>query len=302
MIRSVAFAGLGAVGAIYAQLAARKPEAAPCFAIVRDKKSYSERPVSINAEPLDIALRTPHETGEKADLVIIAVKWHTFGETLEQIAPFVGERTVILSLLNGIRSEAVAARRFPQARVLLSMCSGIDSNRDGRAVNMNRRGRIVFGERGGERSPAVEDVAAYFDKTGIPYETPQDMLHQMWWKLMVNVGMNQVSAVTGLNYEGMRTTPDAMARMHAAQREVIAVANALGIAMDQRDIEKWDRQLATLCCTGISSTLQDIRARRKTEVELYGETICRLGKSLGIETPENEALALRIREIEAEYL
>lgn len=300
MIRSVAFAGIGSVGAIYAELALRCGQA-PCFAIVRDKASYRQYPVSINGNLLPIPLMTPEE-GRAVDLVIVAVKWHVLGDALEQIAPFVGEGTIILSLLNGVSSERVIADRFPQARVLLSICSGIDSNRQGRAVCMSRRGKIVFGEETGEMSEAVRDVAQYFGCAGIPHETPGDMQRQMWWKLMVNVGMNQVSAVTDLDYEGVRTRADVMEQMHRAQREVIAVANAQGIPMDERDIEKWDRQLAGLSCHGISSTLQDIRARRKTEVELYGEEICRLGQRLGIPTPENEELVKKIRRIEKEYL
>lgn len=301
MIDSVAFAGLGAVGAIYAQLAHAYPEIS-CCAIVRDRQSYLDRPVSVNGERLAIELLTPQDVPRRMALVIVAVKWHALDDVLEQIAPFVGEGTIILSLLNGIRSEDVIARRFPQARVLLAMCSGVDSNRQGRDVRMNRRGRIVFGRRGDADGDAVREVAAYFDRTGIPYETQEDMRRQMWWKLMVNVGVNQISAVTGLDYEGVRSNPDIMRQMHAAQYEVIAIAKALGVPLDESDIRKWDEQLHTLCCRGFSSTLQDVRAKRKTEVELYGVEICRLGQMLGIATPQNEQLARRIVEIESTYL
>lgn len=300
MIRSVAFAGIGAVGAIYAELALRYKDV-PCFAVVRDKASYAERPVSVNGRLMDIPLRTPQE-GKPVDLVVVAVKWNALDDVLDQLKPFVGAETIILSLLNGVSSEAVIESHFPQAKVLLAMCSGIDSSRESRAVSMRRRGKIVLGEADGSRSDAVNAVGEYLERADIPFEIPEDMLHQMWWKLMVNVGMNQVSAVTGLDYEGVRTNPEVMEQMHRAQREVIAVANAQGIPMDEHDIEAWDRQLAGLSCCGISSTLQDIRARRKTEVEIYGETICRLGKALGIPTPENERLVRRIREIEKSYL
>ena len=300
MIRSVAFAGIGSVGAIYAELAL-KYEEVPCFAIVKDKASYETRRVSVNDVLMPIPLKTPDD-GKPVDLVIVAVKWHALSDVLEQIAPFVAKDTVILSLLNGVNSESVIADRFPQAHVILAMCSGIDSNRVGRAVRMNRRGKIVFGEKDGGISEDVLRVQRYFDLTGIPYEVSEDMQHQMWWKLMVNVGMNQISAVHDLDYEGVRSNPEVMAQMHRAQREVIAVANAQGIAMDERDIEKWNQQLMTLSCHGLSSTLQDIRARRKTEVELYGEEICRLGRRLGIATPENERLVSAIHAIEQGYL
>ena len=300
MIRSVAFAGIGSVGAIYAELALACRQAS-CFAVVRDRASYEERPVSVNGKRLEIPLKTPDE-GEAVDLLIVAVKWHALEDVMEQVERYVGKDTIILALLNGVNAEKVIASRFPQAHVLLSMCSGIDSNRQGRHVRMNRRGKIVFGEMDGGISEDVLRVQRYFDLTGIPYEVAEDMQHQMWWKLMVNVGMNQVSAVTGLDYEGVRSNPEVMELMHQAQREVIAVANAQGIDLDERDIEVWDRQLAGLSRHGISSTLQDVRAKRKTEVGLYGVEVCRLGKALGISTPVNEMLVSRIHEIEREYL
>ena len=81
MIRSVAFAGIGSVGAIYAELAVRCEES-PCFAIVRDKVSYQTRQVSVNDVLMPIQLKTPEE-GAPVDLVIVAVKWHALGDVLE---------------------------------------------------------------------------------------------------------------------------------------------------------------------------------------------------------------------------
>lgn len=300
VIESVAFAGLGSVGAIYAQPASRCGEV-PCFAVVREKESFEKQPVSVNGERLSIPLRVPEEVRSAADLILIAVKWHALPDVLEQIAPAVGEHTIVLSLLNGISSEREIARRFPQARVLYAFGSGIDSNRSGRAVQMNRRGKIVFGSEAGEEDEDVAAVRAYFERAGIPCEVSRDMVHQLWWKLMVNVGMNQVSAVMNLNFGAFRRSEEAMDRMRRAQREVIAVANAQGIPMDERDMARWERQLEGLSADGMSSTLQDVRARRKTEVELYGGEICRMGALLGVQTPVNAELVRQIREIERSF-
>ncbi|MDO5378255.1 MAG: ketopantoate reductase family protein [Clostridia bacterium] len=300
MIDSVAFVGLGSVGAIYAQPASRCGEV-PCFAVVREKESFREKPVRVNGERLDIPLRLPEEVSKPADLILIAVKWHALPDALEQVAPAVGERTIVLSLLNGISSERVIAARFGQARVLYAFGSGIDSNRSGRDVCMNRRGKIVFGSEAGEEDEDVAAVRAYFERAGIPHEVSPDMLRQMWWKLMVNVGMNQVSAVMNLNFGAFRRSGEAMNRMRMAQREVIAVANAQGILLDERDMAMWERQLEGLSADGMSSTLQDVRAGRKTEVELYGGEICRLGALLGVPTPVNAELVRRICEIERSF-
>lgn len=300
MINTVAFAGLGSVGAIYAQLAVRCREV-PCFSIVRDAASHRVEPVSVNGELLGIPLLTPEQVVRKADLILVAVKYHALEDALSQIAPAVREGTIILSLLNGISSEWIISRRFPQAQVLYAFGSGIDANRTGRAVQMNRRGTIVFGASGPEQAQAVEEVRAYFQKADIPFAVSGNIIRDLWWKLMVNVGMNQVSAVTGLTFGAFRENEEAMNLMRSAQREVIAVANAQGIPMNGEDIAQWEKQLAGLSPQGLSSTLQDIRAQRKTEVALYGEEICRQGKKWGIPTPVNEKLVSRIHEIEQSF-
>lgn len=300
-IETVAFSGIGAVGAGYARLAWRAV-GVRSFAVVRSLQSYRENPVSINGERLQIELRESTQVTEAADLLIIAVKWHALPDVLEEVAPCVGPNTIILSLLNGISSEAFIAHRFPQAYILPAFGSGIDANRMGRHVTMNRIGRIVLGEYGGRLdTPQLKAVCAFFEHARIPYEVTSDITRELWWKLMVNVGMNQVSAVMGYNYGEFQADPSAMDRMHRAQREVIAVANAMGIAMSERDIHVWDAQLKTLCCEGFSSTLQDVRAKRKTEVELYGGEICRLGRKFGVPTPENNRLYAQIREMENAY-
>ena len=301
MIHAVAFAGLGAVGAIYAQRASLCTET-PSTAIVRDSCSYQKDPVFINGNRLDLPLLTPTQQHEPFDLIIVAVKWHTFKQTMEQIAPFTGDKTIILSLLNGIQSEKLLMQRFPQAHVLPALCSGVDSNRTGRRVSMNRIGQIVFGEPNGQVSDAMLAVADYFQRVQIPYSFSNEIEHALWWKLMVNVGINQVSGVMNLNYGAFRQNEEAMMRMHRAQREVIAIARAKGIPMTEADMDQWDHQLNSLSPDGFSSTLQDIRARRKTEVELYGDEICRMGRELGIATPENKALASAIHQIEQAYL
>ena len=301
MISCMVFAGLGAVGSIYARMATVSGKV-ECFAVVADPSSYKTRPVEINGDRLDIRLVKREDIRQTADLLIIAVKWHHLLKTLEEVAPCVRQGTVILSLLNGVESEAVIERRFPGAIVLRSYCSGVDSNRVGRSVHMNRCGKIVFGDPSGRQTETIAQVSEAFARTGIPFEAVSDIERQMWWKLMVNAGMNQVSAVNGLTYGEFRENPEAMDRMHRVQREVIAVANAQGIPMDESDILKWDWQLATLSAGGFSSTLQDVRSRRKTEVEIYGGEICRLGRLYHVDTPENERLYAEIRAMERRYL
>lgn len=303
MFTKVAFIGIGAVGSIYAQCMLKNKREADVWAIVPQKETYDAMPVIVNGELLRIPLRTADENETKADVIIVAVKWHHLEKAMDEAAQFMHRGTQVISLLNGIRSEDCLAARFGWSRVLYAICSGIDSSRAGHTITMNRRGQILFGEKTNEHlSQRVLAVRHLFERTGVPHRIAIDMEKQLWWKLMVNVGMNQVSALYGLSYGAFLDSPQAMHMMRNAQMEVLKLARAKRVDLSENDIQAWEEQLRGLSAAGRSSTLQDIWNRQKTEVEIFGGEVCKLGRELGIPTPVNEALYLKIRQIEDGYL
>ncbi len=293
-IRRVAVVGLGAMGAIYAQCIVQNAPEVQVAAMVRDRQSYLDHPVTINGRPLAVEYVDDY-LPRPADLVIVAVKNHHLPQVIKQMEDFVGSGTLILSLLNGIDSEEQLARAYGWERVLFSVVVGIDANRENRAVRLNKLGEIHFGRKQNRQlSEDVLRVKALFDKAKIPYQIPEDMEKCLWWKLLINIGMNQVSTVKQLTYGEFRNDPEAMALMTEAQREVIAVARRLGVDLGEADIARWQRQLTTLTPNGRSSMLQDYWSGRKTEVDAMGDKICALGRQLGIPTPVNRQLSQQI--------
>jgi 2-dehydropantoate 2-reductase len=124
------------------------------------------------------------------------------------------------------------------------------------------------------------------------------MEHVMWRKFMINVGINQASAVLGAPYGIFQSDAGAKAIMESLMREAIAVANAEGVALNEADLQGWYDFLNTLSPNGKTSMLQDIEAGRKTEVELFGVKVVELGRKHGIPTPVNQTLSniIQIRE------
>lgn len=301
-IRRVAFVGVGAVGGIYAQCFANEASPLPYYAVVRDPQAYSRDPVTIGGVRLEIPYCQSGSAPAPADLILLSVKTYHLPQAMADIARLIGPHTLVLSLLNGIQSEETLAAAFGWEHVLFATCSGVDANRAGHAITLNRRGEILFGEAGNARlTPRVNRVRALFETVGIPYRIPLDMRRALWWKFMVNVGMNQVSAVLGYGYGDMRRSPDAMALMRSAQEEVLSLAQAVGVDLTARDMRAWEEQLQSLSPEGRPSTLQDLWQRRKTEVESLGGEVLRRGKALGIPTPVNRMLYAKIREIEQAY-
>jgi 2-dehydropantoate 2-reductase len=138
-------------------------------------------------------------------------------------------------------------------------------------------------------------VQEAFTRAGLPHETPEDMPRALWWKFMINVGMNQASAVMGASYGVFRSSEDARALMRSLMEEVITLAKAKEVRLAAKDIEDWLAILPDLAPEGKTSMLQDMEAGRPTEVEMFAGKVMALGRELGIATPVNEALRHIIR-------
>lgn len=282
--------GLGAVGAGYAS---RFLAAGGDCAVIADAaraERYREHPRVVNGQVHSFDICLPADA-EPAELVLVAVKAAALPQAIELLDGWVGPDTVVVSLLNGIDSERLLQQAFPSAQIPLALSVGIDAVREGRQIRFNSLGRIVFGPAQGEVTPALSAVRDEFQAVGIACELRTDMVRQLWWKFMINVGVNQVSAVLGAPYRAFQQD-DAPARaaMLAAQAEVIAVAAAEGVSLGEADIAAWLEVLAGLGPDNYTSMAQDALAGRSSEVDIFAGRVCELGRAHGIPTPVNELL------------
>ena len=130
---------------------------------------------------------------------------------------------------------------------------------------------------------------------------PADIQHQLWGKLICNVGVNQACAVYDCCFNGIHVPGEAREAMIAAMGEVAAVGRACGIALTDDDVAYWLDIIDHLNPAGMPSLRQDVLARRPTEVELFSGTINRLGAAHGIPTPQNERFYAAIKELESSF-
>lgn len=299
-IKSVYLIGLGAIGGAYA---GRIQDICPeCLRIVVDRERsqrYGKSGITINGKTVGFNFVHLDEIEETADLIIITVKQHHLAQTIEDMKKLVGAGTTILSLLNGISSEEIIGREYGVDKMLYSFCVGTDTVRIGTDINYTNLGRIVFGDRvNSESSSRVQAVRDFFDKARVPYNIPENIIREQWWKFMMNVGINQVSAVLRAPYGSFASAGDARDLMFAASREVLDISRKVGVNLNEEDIEKYAKILETLSPLGKTSMLQDVEAGRKTEVEIFAGTVIELGLKYGIETPVNGVLYKMIKAIE----
>lgn len=299
-IKNVAIIGAGAMGAYFAASFFAHASFSTVLVAEGERLHRLKRDgIIVNGKTYRIPALVPRDADAPADLIIVAVKHHHLNAAVGSLGKLVGESTVFISVMNGLESEEFIGSIYGMEKVLYCISLGIDAVRTGNEISFTTPGMHYFGEaKNPAISPRVRRVQEAFEKAGIRYETPDDMLRWLWWKFMVNVGVNQASAVMRAPYGVFHTNPDAQALMEALMQEVITLAGACGVNLTQQDIQNWYPVLRRLSAQGKTSMLQDIEAGRKTEVELFSGKVIELGQAHQIPTPVNQTIYQIIRVLE----
>lgn len=298
-IETVSLIGLGAIGTAYgSRLHDSLNESFKVVASEERIKKYQNNRIIVNGSDYDFHYMSPEEKANPADLVIFACKNDDLPQAMNDIKHHVGPDTIILSLLNGISSEEDIYSFYENQHILHSICVKIDAVRENNETIFSTLGWIEYGDSKNTSSDDVLSVQALFDRVGIPYKISDNILHSMWWKFMVNVGINQTSAVLKAPYGVFQSVPSAYEWVESTMREVAVLSQKTGINLTEEDIKRFWPIISNMSPTGKTSMLQDVEAGRKTEVEYFAGTVCQLGEKYNLPTPINDQLYRMIRIIE----
>lgn len=289
-INSAALIGLGAMGVFFAPRMEAYLGREQFFVIAEGarKKRLTEQGVTVNGVNHHFPIIEPGTSGHTVDLIIMAVKDSGLAQSIEDIRSFVGEHTQILCVMNGVESEEKVAEAYGWEHVLYSYMKMSVVMKDGVANFDPYWGYVHFGEADNricsERTTAVAD---FFKACDIPYLIDEDMVRGIWFKFMCNVGENMTCALLGIPFGAYRSSEHANAIRKAAMREVVQIAQKKGIQLGEEDIEFQEHDLLRIPFQNKPSTLQDLEAKRKTEVGMFAGAVMRMGESMGVATPVN---------------
>ncbi len=302
-ITKVSIIGMGALGLLYGSHIVRHlgMEAVDFIMEEGRLKRYHNQMFYCNEEEIKFRL-TKDSEAEPADLLIVAVKYTGLEEALTSMKRCVGPDTIILSVLNGISSEKIIGMRYGLDKVIYTIAQGMDAMKFGNKLQFRQMGKLHLGIVDEAQKDKLNRVISFFHKIELPYEVEGDILHRLWSKFMLNVGVNQTCMVYGTNYAGALAIGEPNRTMIAAMREVIAVANAEGIKLTEADLNQYIDIIGKLNPQGTPSMGQDRINRKPSEVELFAGTVIDMAKKYKIYVPTNEYLYKRVKEIEQEYL
>lgn len=279
-MKKVIICGLGAVGLTYA---ARLNSKSELFVLVdRERlKKYKENKPVFNGMEQEFNYILP-DIGFPVDVIIIATKSYDLDSAIENIKNFVTEKTIIISLLNGISSELKIKTAYPQATVLKSYFIGHSAIRFGNSVMQDGVGEIVVEEN--------SEMKEFLEECEIDYSMPKDIDYSMWLKFTMNIFSNQVSAILNMKFGELKQNQAFIEFAKKLINEVREIAEKKGI----KNLENLEKDaldsLQKMSNSGKTSMLQDILAGRKTEVDIFAGEIIKLGKEYNVKTPYNQVL------------
>jgi 2-dehydropantoate 2-reductase len=137
----------------------------------------------------------------------------------------------------------------------------------------------------------AQEVAAVFERAGVPCPVSDDVRAALWTKLVMNCVFNAISALAKVRYGMMVADERTRALMSEIVRECCAVAQADGVTLPSADA-MYDAalQLGQAMSPATSSTAQDLARGKRTEIESLNGYVARRGDALGVPVPVNRSL------------
>ncbi len=302
-IKSVALIGMGAVGTVYGNLLFNTY--GPDFAVIADrdrKEKLKKSGFTLNGKTFYPNVISNGDTNKNYDLIIFSVKNYQLSQAIEDVKDFVGKNTILITFLNGVTARSRIHAAYPDNKVLYGLSMKIDAQRTLEGVFNTVNGVIHFGEADNTIiSKEVQAVSDCFNKAGIENMVFPDMIRTIWKKFMLNVGVNQVSAVTRAPYGKITSIETNLTLFKEAMMEVLAIARFSNIDLREEDVEEFVSLMSSFSPKGKTSMLQDVEAKRRTEVDYFAGTVIEMGKKLNIPTPVNHVLYCIIKSMEELY-
>jgi len=249
-----------------------------------------------------LATDMPAEAGT-ADLIFLCVKGYDLEGACCAIAPAVGPNTTIVPLLNGadiyerVRSVIKEGIVIPSA--IYSSSSIVEP---GLVAHGGGKGNVVLGREPGKIAYDPAPLRTLLEHSLIPYEWFEDPFPAIWTKYLFIASYGMVTARSGLGIGAVIVDEKWSVAVREIQREIAAIAKAKGITLPADAADQAFEKGKVFTAATKTSYQRDVEVRgKKNEGELFGGTILRLGKDLGIPTPTSERVHKEILSLSAGY-
>jgi 2-dehydropantoate 2-reductase len=294
--------GAGAVGGFYGAVLARRGHDVTFVARGAHLDALRARGLTIrrSGDATTIhpvrAVADPAEEGRGVELVLFTVKGYDTDGAARALRPVVESHTSVLTLQNGVESEARLGAALGAGRILLGATTiSTTVSEPGVIEQANPLQRIELGEPSGAVTPRVETIAAALRDAGVEIRVSTDVRRAVWDKFVrLAPGATLTSACQATIGE-VRSTAEGADLYRALIAETVAVGRIAGASLPPDAVEKALAFIHTLPPDMKTSMQLDFERRRRVELEDITGAVVRLGRRLGVATPVYDVLYAILR-------
>ena len=303
----IAVVGAGAMGSLFGAMLTEAGNEVWLYDVwIEHVRAINQAGLSIEREgkarSVDINATSDPAVIGRADLIIIFVKSTQTRSAAKTAVQIAGSEGSVMTLQNGMGNADVIAEIIEPDRILAGTTS--------HGATMLGAGRIrhagigattigAWGATGSGRERAGQ-FADFFNQARIETEAVDDVRSVVWNKLLINIGINAITALSGIKNGQILDLDITSELSRAAVEEAMTVARAkeIIIAEDAVDIVF---KVAEATAVNRSSMGQDVDKKRQTEIAAINGFIVREAKKMGIEAPVNFALTALVETLQSHY-
>ena len=297
--------GAGAMGSLFGALLAESGADVWLYDIWEEHvKAVNEKGLGIELDDkirlVSVNATTDKRQIGKTDLAIIFVKSTQTGDAARTASELMGNNSFVLTLQNGMGNADVIGEVIDPGRIIVGTTSHGATMLGPGSIRHAGAGPTVIGMWSGIQKIGIQKIVDAFNKAGIITETVDDVQNVIWAKLLVNVGINAITALTGIKNGRILDLSVTKALSRAAIKEAMEVAEAQGVEI-RCDIMEHVFKVAEATRVNRSSMGQDVDNKRQTEIGAINGAVVKEAQKLGIHVPVNQTLTALIETLQAHY-
>ena len=301
----IAVLGAGAVGCYFGGMLARAGVPVTLIGRVRHVDAIERDGLFFDGlhfqQQIPVAATTEIQVARDAAIVLFCVKTLDTEDAAKALLPYLAPGAVIVSMQNGVDnvSRIRSAAGIEAIPAVVYVAAAMTA--PGR-VKHSGRGDLVIGDVWGNHRlrQSLTGIAALFENAGVSCRVSENVVGELWTKMIINCAYNAISALGRARYGVLARQPETRALMRTVTEEALAVARAGGVRLPDIDMLEAVWRIADAMSEATSSTAQDISRGNPTEIDSLNGYLVRRGAELGVPTPVNQTLHALVKLLESD--